>query len=247
VNQNPQNGLQKIQQNIPLSKKVEEQLKNAILKNVYAPGDRLPSELELVEIFGVSRTAIREAIRTLAGQGLVSINGRSGVYVNEMDMTHVVTPLSLLLEQKCGEASHLYLKQVRKFIEPEIARIAALKRSDADVSFLANNFKKMKELRDHPDQMIAVDIQFHKRLAGATGNPIIPIIMEPIYELLPKFISQNFKLSNAPDKSLEQHAHIFTAIRDQNDKNAFHAMSDHMQTAEEHVLEYYKKIGFDAF
>jgi GntR family transcriptional repressor for pyruvate dehydrogenase complex len=239
--------LKKIQQNVPLSHKVEEQLKEAILQNVYSPGERLPSELELVEIFGVSRTAIREALRMLAGQGFVLINGRNGVYVSELDFHNVVNPFALLLKQKFGQSSHLYLKQIRRMIEPEIARLAASKRSDEDVTKLEQSLKEMKKRKSDPELMIDHDIEFHKQLAFASGNPILPIIMEPIFRLLPEFISENFKLYRAPDISIKQHVEILKGIKNKDPEASFAAMTKHMQTAEEHVLQHYKKIGFNEY
>lgn len=237
----------KIKQNVPLSKKVEEQLKKAIFQNVYSPGERLPSELELVKIFGVSRTSIREALRMLAGQGFVVINGRNGVKVSEIDLQNVVNPFSLLLKQKFGESSHLYLKQVRRMIEPEIAKLAALKRSDEDVKILENTLNEMKERKNNPQLMIEYDIEFHKQLTIASGNPILPIILEPIFRLLPEFISENFKLTRAPEISIKQHEEILMGIKNKDPKATFKAMTEHMKTAEVHVLEHYKTIGFTDF
>ena len=205
--------LKKIKQNIPLSQKVEEQLKEAILQNIYSPGERLPSELELVEIFGVSRTAIREALRMLAGQGFVKIHGRNGVFVSQLEYHDFVNPFGLLLKRKFGESSHLYLKQIRRMIEPEMARLAALKRTDEDVTKLEKYLAEMKKRKSDPQSMINYDIEFHKQLAKASGNPILPIMMEPIFRLLPEFISENFKLSHAPDISIKQHEEILTGIK----------------------------------
>ena len=81
--------LKKIDRDAPLSQKIEEQLREAILQKVFVPGERLPSETELVDIFGVSRTAIREALRILAGKGLVEIKGRGGVFVSKAELSEL--------------------------------------------------------------------------------------------------------------------------------------------------------------
>jgi len=239
--------LTKIDQNIPLSKKVEEQLREAIIQKVYTPGEKLPSENELVNIFGVSRTAIREAMRTLAGQGLVDVNGRNGAYVTEIDISSVVNPFTLLLRRKSGEASHFYLKQARRILEPEIARLAAQKRTEMDIEYLTEAFESMKKYCNIHDKMIDYDTRFHRRMALSTGNPIIPIIMEPIFSLLPEFISENFKLSHAQDKAIEEHARLLNCMIRKADDECYDAMTTHMITAENHVLEYYKRMGFKEF
>ena len=99
--------LKKISQNVPLSKKVEEQLKESILKKVFKPGERLPSENALAATLGVSRTAIREAIHRLAGEGLIEINGRYGIYVSGMDVSSVVNPFANLMRLKFGLALNI--------------------------------------------------------------------------------------------------------------------------------------------
>ena len=235
--------LKKVERDRSLPQKVEEQLKEAIIQNVYTANDRLPSETELEQLFGVSRTVVREAIRMLAGQGLVEIRGRYGVFVSEIGMSQVVTPFASLMMQKCGDQSWLYLNQVRCLVEPEIARMAALKRSEEDVHYFEANLGEMKTNRDRPEELIAIDFKFHKKLALASGNPITPIIMEPVFMLLPKFISVNFKISGASDTSIEQHEKIIDCIKAKDSEGAYRAMAEHMKTAEKHVLMYYKSNG----
>jgi len=239
--------LSKINKNIPLSKKVEEQLREAIIQKVYTPGEKLPTENELVDIFGVSRTSIREAVRTLAGQGLVEVNGRNGAFVAEIDISNVVNPFTILLRRKSGEASHFYLKQARRLLEPEIARLAAQKRSEEDIVYLTEALESMKKYSSVHDKMVDYDTRFHRRMAMATGNPIIPIIMEPIFSLLPEFISENFKLSHAPDVAIAEHERLLDCMVRKADDDCYIAMTTHMITAENHVLEYYKRMGFKEF
>jgi GntR family transcriptional repressor for pyruvate dehydrogenase complex len=198
-------------------------------------------------MFGVSRTGIREAIRTLAGQGLVDIRGRNGAYVSEIEVSHLVNPYSLLLRRKCGEASHLYLNKIRLLFEPDIARLAALNRTEEDLDNLRKSLTEMQEERSNPDNMIQKDIDFHKNLAMATRNPLMPIIMGPIFHLLPEFISDNYKLSHNPDEPIEEHQRIIKSLEQGDPDKAYETMKIHMQTAERHVLEYYRNIGIKDF
>lgn len=237
----------KIERSEPLSKKVEKQITNAILKKIFLPGDKLPSEMELSEKFGVSRTAVREALRMLSGRGLVDIRKGSGIYVSEIDMNNVVDPFYQLLEIKCGERSLLHLLRVRCFMEPEIARLCALHRSDEDIVFLEHNYAEMEKLAKKPEKMIDRDIQFHRRLAGATENPIIPIIMEPIFQLLYRFISSTYRQSHAPDLALSYHKKLLECMKVKDAEGAHDVMKNHMLSAEGHVQQYYQSIGFHDF
>ncbi len=230
---------EKVDREESLSHKVEKQIRNAIHQNIFVPGDKLPGEFELADKFGVSRTAIREALRMLAGRGLVEIKRGSGVYVAELDVSHVVDPFYQLLEMKCGDESFLHLIYARTFLEPEIARMAAEYRSDKDIAFLEFNCNKMGQLIDNPDNMVDLDIKFHRRLSEATSNPIIPIIMEPIFELLYKFIPSTYRQSHAPDLAIENHAKLVNCLKDKDCDGAYEVMQTHMQQAEEHVKKYY--------
>ncbi len=233
----------KIEREESLSYKVERQIREAIRQKIFLAGDKLPGEFELAERFGVSRTAIREALRMLSGRGLVHIRKGSGVYVAEMDAATVVDPFYHLLEMKCGETSLLHLIRVRSFMEPEIARLAAIHRSGEDVEYLAKQYQNMVSFADQPYRMIESDIKFHRRIASATNNPIVPIIMEPIFLLLHKFISETYKQSHAPDLALKNHENLLAAIRAHDAENAYQTMKKHMSEAEQHVINYYQSIN----
>lgn len=232
-------GFEKVAREESLSHKVEKQIRNAIRQNIFVAGDKLPGEFELAEKFGVSRTAIREALRMLCGRGLVEIRRGSGVYVAEMDIAHVVDPFYQLLEIKCGNESLLHLVHARCLLEPQIARMATENCSDDDIEYLEKNFKKMEKLINHPDKMVSLDIKFHRRLAEATCNPIIPIIMEPIFELLHKFIPSTYRQSHAPDLAIANHYKLVHCIQNHNSEKAFEVMQAHMKQAEMHVIDYY--------
>ncbi len=234
------NVLKKIDRDAPLSQKIEEQLRDAIIRKVFSPGERLPSETELVDVFGVSRTAIREALRILAGKGLVEIRGRGGVYVADADLSQLVHPFTALLLVHFGDSSLFHLVQSRRILEPEIARMAAMKRTQEDIDYLQRNISQMRTHLRETERIIEVDIDFHKRLASASGNPIVPILMEPIFLCLPKLISVNFKLEYARNFSIKEHSKILECVIDQDADGAHAAMSEHMATAEKHVSEYYK-------
>lgn len=231
----------KVKREEPLSHKVERQIREAIVQKIFLAGDKLPGELELADRFGVSRTAVREALRMLSGRGLVDIRKGSGVYVSEIDMSNVVEPFFQLLEMKCGETSLLHLVRVRIFMEPENARLAARHRLQEDIEVLERYYNRMVEEAGNYEAMIDADIKFHRRIASATGNPIIPVIMEPIFQLLHKFISSTYKQSHAPDLALQNHKLLLLAISESKEEAAYNVMKVHMQQAEKHVFQYFNE------
>ena len=133
-----------------------------------------------------------------------------------------------LLEMKCGEDSLLHISRVRLFMEPGIARLAAKYRYEEDILFWTENLKVMQMYADKPEEMVEIDIKFHRRIASATNNPIIPIIVEPIYQLLHKFISSTYKQSHAPDLALENHSRLLECFKKQDSEGAYETMKKHM-------------------
>lgn len=237
----------KVERTEPLSHKVESQIREAIQQKIFIPGDKLPGEIELSEKFGVSRTAIREALRMLAGRGLVEIRKGSGVYVTELDVANVVDPFYMFLDMKCGEYAHLHLIRARLFMEPEIAKLAATHRDEDDIVYLRKQSDEMEKHANHPVENIELDIKFHRRIANATNNPLIPIMMEPIFQLLDKFINNTYRQSHAPDLAIKYHHQLVECIETKDGDGAYHVMRQHLIHAEEHVIQYYKQIGLNNF
>ncbi len=237
----------KIEREEPLSHKVERQIREAIQQKVFLPGDKLPGEFELAEKFGVSRTAVREALRLLSGRGLVDIRKGSGVYVTEMSMSNVVDPFYDLLEMKCGEAALLHIVRVRLFMEPPVAAMAVRHCTDEDIDYLRSKWEQMAQHKDDPLKNIESDIKFHRRIAGAAGNPLIPIIMEPIFQLLGKFISSTYRQSHAGKLAIEYHRQLVEHFEKRNADAAAETMRRHLTDAEKHVIQYFNSIGFTEF
>ena len=122
----------------------------------------------------------------------------------------------------------------------------AQKRTEKDIEYLTEALESMKKYCSIHDKMIDYNTRFYRRMALATGNPIIPIIMEPIFLLLPEFISENFKLSHAPDKTIEKHDRLLDCMIRKADNECYDAMTTHMITAVIFFIKN-KKIPFGGF
>ena len=233
-----------IQTKKTLSQEIVEQIREAIHNKVFVVGDKLPGELALAESFGVSRTAVREALRILEGRGLITIRGGSGAYVTEMQVSHIVDPFYDLLEFKSGGGSLLHLIRIRQVIEPEFAALAAANRSEDDIQFWTKEFGEMQKHESDPDIMIVHDIKFHSRIAEATKNPIAPVVMEPILRLLHKFISFTYTESRAPELALINHERLLKCFIERDSSLARETMKKHMKEAEEHAHQHYQRNGY---
>jgi GntR family transcriptional repressor for pyruvate dehydrogenase complex len=183
----------------------------------------------------------------LAGSGLIEIRKGNGAYITQLNINHVVDPFYTLLDMKCGDYSHLYLIRVRLFMEPEIAKLAATHRKHNDIFQLKHFSQQMEKFSNNTTKNVSLDIKFHRYIAGATNNPLIPVIMEPIFLLLEKFISNTYRQSNALALAIKYHHKLVDYIEAKDGDGARQAMYDHLMYAEKHVIQYYKQVGLDDF
>lgn len=152
-------------------------IRESILDGSLGPGDRLPSEEAMAELYGVSRPTVREALRTLrADHVLVSSRGRTGGYrVAELSLrkldASVAEVISLSLGMKTLTYAQLFV--VRHDLELRSAASAAEQRSDEDLARLRETLLPAGAPPDDPDAALAIDVAFHRALAEASGNPLL--------------------------------------------------------------------------
>ena len=219
-----------------LSNKIQSEIEKSILQKKFIPGDKLPTEKEMCEMFGVSRTTLREALQMLSIQGLITIRKGSGIYVSEYNSSHAIKPMSRYLEMNLDSELIIQVVEVRKMFEPQIAWMAARNRNEADVKFLEKNLSDLKK-SDALDSAYQgeIDQNFHLRICEATKNPIIALQMDPIFRLMPRIRTIVYStVDNALSEAVDFHQKIFDAIQDQDAEGAREAMMGHLAVAEEH-------------
>ena len=147
-----------------------------ILAGRFPRGEVLPGEDELLHRFGVSRTALREALKTLAAKGMIVPKARVGTRVLPQSEWHMFDPdiiaWRMLAGMDVGFMRHLF--EIRLAIEPAAAVLACHRRSEAELAQMAGNSRRdgSSSPRDL-DHFVAVDLDFHKTVLGATGNPMM--------------------------------------------------------------------------
>jgi len=219
-----------------LTNKIQAEIEKSILQKKFVPGDKLPTEKEMCEMFGVSRTALREALQMLSIQGLINIRKGSGIYVSEYNSDNAVKPMSQYLQMNLDDALILQVVEVRKMFEPQIAWMAARNRNETDVKLLEKNVSDLKKSdRYDSEHQGEIDQNFHLKICEATRNPIISLQMDPIFRLMPRIRTIVYStVDTALSEAVEFHEQIFAAIRDQDADEARQAMMGHLAVAEEH-------------
>lgn len=209
-----------------LSQKIERRIEEAIRQKKLLVGAKLPSERELCEMFAVSRTALREALRRLSARGLIQIKKGSGMFVSELKIGDAIESLNLYYDLSFDNNLISQIIEVRRVFEPEIARMAANNRTDKDLKALLGNIADLEDCDPDNTQMEADIInKFHLNIAKATGNPIVIITMEPIYSLLPRMRNLIYaNVDGEKDFTLKAHQAILEAIKDKQGDKAFQEM-----------------------
>ncbi|MBC8466364.1 MAG: FadR family transcriptional regulator [Deltaproteobacteria bacterium] len=164
-----------------ISDNIIAQIRDSILSGRLKPGDRVASEKELIAQFGVSKATMREALRVLEVMGLVEIRkGTSGgAFVAEVDMKTTINSIINFIHFK--PVSIKEITMLRYFIEPSVARIACIKRTDNDIEHLRNI---TGEVVSSGPAEVSREIGFHRYLARMTGNTLLILLIDFVDNLL---------------------------------------------------------------
>ncbi|OWW20644.1 FadR/GntR family transcriptional regulator [Noviherbaspirillum denitrificans] len=214
-------------QRVPSYKMLAEALVQNILDGRLKVGDALPTEAVLCDSFGVNRSTVREGVRLLEEAGMLLRNGK------KLLITH---PSREQLGAQVQRA--MVLKEVRIeelweglfILDPALAELAALRRTEAAVEALAANVKATEEALDRGDPVVQLDIEFHSLVAEAADNHALLVAREPLGRLLfPAFDVVMTKVGSAGDRLLTAHTAIFEAIRKKDAAGARKWMEKHIQ------------------
>lgn len=212
----------------PLSVQVADTLMERILEQDLIPGDRLPTEPELAAEFGVSRTVVREAGRTLVARGVVTIRPRRGMEVAQFDQGLLSRQVGLML--RLGGGTFTQLQEMREALEPGIASWAAVRRSQGDVLELDELVRRVDPTTTNlgRQESIAADVEFHAAIARAAANPFFEQLVHPINEILSATYITSPGYTPERAKTHAEHARIADAIRSGDAELARLEMHEHI-------------------
>ena len=210
---------------------VETQIREAILSGTFKRGEKLPSEAELAESFAVSRTTIREALRSLAAAGLIfKVPGASGgSFVQVIDYRSLSGVLgdSIVNTLRLGTVEYDEVAQVRYLLEVPSAKLAAANRTEEDVETLRTIVDRQKEITfDHPD-VPRLDIDFHSAIGDASGNRVLASFVTALHQAIRPVLAKHLDAKAGRD-TVRQHAAIVKAISESDAEAAAAAMEKHL-------------------
>jgi len=211
-----------------LYEQIVDQIEQAILKGELKPGDQLPAERELAEQFGVSRTAVREAVKALREKGLVEAFSGRGTFVTNGTSQAMRQSLDLITRIG-GPDGSAQLAEVRAILEPEIAALAAGRIEEQLLVALREAVAVMDRSLEDPDAYIEADLDFHLALAEGAANPVILSLIDSIVGLLREQRLRIFSVEGGPERGQYHHKQILEAIEQRNAEKARAAMREHLR------------------
>ncbi|WP_459479967.1 FadR/GntR family transcriptional regulator [Clostridium saccharoperbutylacetonicum] len=207
---------------------VIDDIKNKIKSGEIKKGDRLPSEREMSEALGVSRTSIREAIRALEVIGLVESRRGAGNYIKTNFEDSLFEPLSVMFMLQ--ESSPREMFDVRESLELQCARLSAKNIQDNELALLAAILDRMY-LAENEEESLELDIKFHYLVAKASRNVLLINVLEVISQLMDEFIKkfrmQILYVGNTKESLLEIHENLFRALKSRDEAKVYNAMKEH--------------------
>jgi len=207
---------------------IVQQVEESILKGQLKPGDQLPAERELAQRFGVSRTAVREAVKTLREKGLVEAYTGRGTFVTNGTSQSIRQSLDSMIRTSQQEGS-MHLAELRAVLEPEIAALAASRIEEQLLTTMRDAVAAMDRGLHDQDTYIEADLDFHLALAEAVENPLILSLLDSIVVLLRDQRSRIFNVDGGPERGQFHHKRILAAIERRDADAARTAMRAHLE------------------
>lgn len=217
------------------SRRLHEQVLNALIESIvaekYAPGDSLPSEAEMCEVYGVSRSSVREALRVLSEKGLIEVRHGLGTRINPPERWDFMDPLVLSARRKNGAMAPIFndLHEARRILESEVAALAAQRAGVEDLERIQSALDEM--LAASTDATVFADaaFTFHRTLFEATGNRVLLRMTAPIREVLIYTIHAAARIPGALERTHDDLQAVANAIAAHDPEAARIAMREHLE------------------
>lgn len=210
---------------------VAEEIKSWILTGKIKPGEKLPSEEELLRIFGISRASLREAFRLLESMGLVETilgRGRFARPLSEVDSSSPKVFYEALM--------------ARELLEPTITRYAAKCATHDDIDRIRRIIEAMSRIEElSVEEMVKYDQEFHLEVAKATHNFLLVNITMDYLNIIRGLGENTLKIPGRKERSFKEHKKIFEAIASNDEEGAFKADLEHVKNVREMIEKLYGK------
>jgi GntR family transcriptional repressor for pyruvate dehydrogenase complex len=229
-----------------LSGIVASDIEKAILVSSFAIGERLPSEQELADQFGVSRNVVREAFKLLQERGLISIANGTGAFVARPSSEATSNALSRYLRLTDTTTALAELYQTRRILEGANARLAAEHADKSDIAELEGCVARMRKHIEAIDHWSQADLEFHLVLAKATHNRFQRMLLEPLVDQLRDVIAGGYLAPGGTATGLLAHEHLLECIKRRDPDGSYDIILGHLDDSEAMVTAALANQGTDS-
>jgi GntR family transcriptional repressor for pyruvate dehydrogenase complex len=206
-------------------------VKDMIEKGRLKSGDQLPGERELAEVFNVSRSSVREALRSLESQGFLESRQGEGTYIASKPVESLVNPLASFISTE--KDSQMELFEMRRVIEPQLAFLAAERATQDDIALMEQALDLQEEAIARGETGTDVDKTFHYIMAKATKNKFLLRMTDSVMDLLSESRDKYLQVEGRTEKSIARHRQVLDAIKAGDGKRAAKLMRAHLEDIEE--------------
>ncbi len=221
-----------IGRDVRLSDRVADEVLRSILARDLKPGDPLPAERELAEQFAVSRTVVREAVRSLVGKGIIEARAGRGLTVAAVDAATVKQSFGLYV-QGSSTIDPAKLHEVRTALEVHIAGLAARHASAEEILALTEACEEMEAAAANSEAHGRADVRFHRLLAACSDNDVFGLLLDVLAEPLMAVRRATFARPGGRQRAEEQHREILDRVAARDVRGATRAMRRHLAGAKD--------------
>ena len=199
-----------------LSDQVTNKIKQDIIRNKYKAGEKIPAEPELMKLYGVGRSTVREAIKTLAMTGLLNVQQGSGTFINT-GVQHET------IDQRLRRADFDEINAVRKLLEDEMVKLASKNHTEKDLEemHLCLENRRLAIRAEQRQACVDADIAFHMAIARASSNKALAELYQSFTSIIRDFFSKR-EVRGISNFAMSHHLHeqLFEAIKNKKEKQA---------------------------
>lgn len=211
----------------------------AIVGGAIASGETLPTEAELGQQFGVSRTVVREATRILASKGLLEPRSRTGTHVRAPEVWHLLDP-AVLTWQSLAVPHEKFVRELfelRRMIEPDAAAFAAVRISEGGLDALRASHDDMRRAGEDQQAFFDADRRFHRGILRSVGNSLVLALSDVVEQALDLSLRLSLPAPRGQQRSMPLHSAVFEAVRARDAEAARTAMRRLIDDAEMDVRD----------
>jgi GntR family transcriptional repressor for pyruvate dehydrogenase complex len=226
-----------------LTEQTLQQLIGWLKEGTFRPGSKLPSQNELVEQLGISRTGVREALQVMAALNLIEIRAGLGCFVKRVSPEYIINAnvLGVLLEKE----AILEVLETRKILEAGIAALASERASEEDFWLMEDALSRIEKAVARGESVADVAPEFHIAVAKATHNLVLYKLVRSFNQLMAKagelLESSVEDLAAFKQRELDTHRRLYEVIREGDSKRARAAMVEHISNSEAWIVEAFEK------